>query len=48
VFNKRAGTFRMNENIKENGHISMPPAGSNTAPSNTSTNRSADEAFDMQ
>jgi hypothetical protein len=39
VFNKRAGTFRMNENIKENGHISMPPAGTNTAPASTSTNR---------
>jgi hypothetical protein len=39
VFNKR-GTFRMNENIKENGHISMhPPAGSNTTPANTTTNR---------
>ena len=26
IFNKRTGTYRLNENIKENGHIGLPPA----------------------
>ena len=26
IFNKRTGTYRINENIKENGHIGMPPS----------------------
>ena len=26
IFNKRTGTYRISENIKENGHIGLPPA----------------------
>ena len=26
IFNKRTGTYRINENMKENGHIGLPPS----------------------
>lgn len=39
IFNKRTGTYRMNENIKENGHIGMPTTSAKHTPTTNTTNR---------
>ena len=39
IFNKRTGTYRINENIKENGHIGMPSTSAKHTPATSTANR---------
>ena len=42
IFKQRPGTFRINETIKENGHIGMPPSANNPRGAVEQTNPNRD------
>ena len=50
IFNKRTGTYRINENIKENGHIGLPPSRTqnNTVSESVSNNTNRQQNLDIK